>query len=127
MAFRKASVIATAAAFVAGLAGTATASASTAAPSVSVRPNYSTCSHGGHPGVCTDILWATPLWYRSGGSIELQRGDQVEVECWYYGGTDGYFDHLVWTSRTGDVQGHVDDAPVDLNGKAPTAVVPECG
>lgn len=104
------------------------AHASVREASSAAQPNYFACSEGGYKGVCAALSHATLLTYRSGGSTTLPAGAEVNVQCWYLGGSDGYYDHVVWTSPTGKVQGHVQDEWVNFGGKKPPQVgLPECG
>jgi hypothetical protein len=100
-----------------------------ASASASVNPNYSHCTSPAGNGICTDILYTTPLWLPNNTRYgTLHYLNTVEVTCWYYGNTsDGYWDHVVWESPFGYVTGHVDDGAVDFNGQTPPQVgLPKC-
>lgn len=63
------------------------------------------------------------LYKRDGGVIYLNCNEGVKVTCWYYGNTsDGYWDHVTWTSNHGYVTGHVDDGYVNLGNNTPPEV-----
>lgn len=108
--------------------GAGTASATTA---TTVRPNYYQCWTGGTQGICAQVLWETDLLDSSGWPIAtLPLGTWVNVECWYPNrmpGSDGYYDHVSWTGKTGPTSGHVDDNLVDFNNQTPREVgLPQC-
>jgi hypothetical protein len=107
------------------------AGAASAATTGTVHPEYYRCSSGGIGGICATLLWTTELDNAGGGEIAmLNYGSTVNVECWYPDttpGTDGYYDHVSWSSQIGSTSGHVDDNLVDFNNQTPRAVgLPEC-
>lgn len=108
--------------------GAGSASATTTA---TVHPDYGWCSTGGIRGVCATILWPVDLEPASGWPIAtLNTKTTVNVECWYRNttpGSDGYYDHVSWSSQIGNTSGHVDDNAVDFNNQTPQEVgLPEC-
>lgn len=100
------------------------------ATSGSVHPEWYRCDQGSTEEWCAGILRPTALFAPNGQWLaNLQGGDGVTVTCWFLGQTyDGYFDHVISTTRTGPVSGHVDDDNVDFGGGTPPDLgIPECG
>jgi hypothetical protein len=99
------------------------------ASAATVHPDWYWCNLGGFERVCAQMLYDMPLLSPSNKFIiMLSEGDWITVKCYYEGGSDGYTDHVTWTGPTGDVQGHVDDAAINLFGHVPPAIgLPHCG
>jgi hypothetical protein len=108
-----------------GAFGVSSASAQT------VRPAYVACgSTNGMRGVCAYTSSPATIW-RSNNTAwgTVNKGVELMIECWYPGGSDGYWDHVVMIGSD-YVQGHVDDAYVSLGGLTPNKLnppLPHCG
>jgi hypothetical protein len=80
------------------------------------------------PGVAANCVaplkGTTTLFLSSGGTRALGGGVLVEVTCYYRGSDaiDGYWDHVVWNSQTGDEIGHVNDSQVNFDNQTPKDV-----
>lgn len=100
----------------------------TAPASATVRPAIASCYHSNQLGICPQIDYPTTLWSASNTSEgTLGAGTTIEVTCWYPGNTnDGEWDHVVWTSSKGSINGHVDDDYVGLGGKEASYYVGRC-
>jgi hypothetical protein len=96
-----------------------------AVPQVAAIDTYTCFGHWGTTSrYCYAHVYSGAILYkRSGGVIYLNSNEGIKVTCWYYGNTsDGYWDHVTWTSNHGSVTGHVDDGYVNFGGNTPPNV-----
>jgi hypothetical protein len=91
---------------------------------------YFPCTLGGFAGICTNVEASLGVFDPYGNLIEdLPENAEVNVQCYYEGGTpDGYWDHIVY-GYDNAVQGHIDDSVVNFGGLTPNLVpgLPHCG